>query len=130
MNNIDKCQYPFVLSICQKFAERSNLQQLFPEPPSNFACSGAFNGFQTFVVSLRVATIDCPFGSTNISIFFPSPSHPVHPPGSCSVELMLGDKRSNGMLDFGLARGMSGVDAAKARLGLKYANDPYGPGRR
>ncbi|OQR66948.1 hypothetical protein BIW11_13824 [Tropilaelaps mercedesae] len=50
-----------------------------------------------------------------------------HPP---SVELMLGDKRSNGMLDFGLARGMSGVDAAKARLGLKYANDPYGPGRR
>lgn len=49
---------------------------------------------------------------------------------ACSVELMLGDKRSNGMLDFGLARGMSGVDAAKARLGLKYANDPYGPGRR
>jgi len=47
-----------------------------------------------------------------------------------SVEYLLGDKRSNGMLDFGLARGMSGVDAAKARLGLKYANDPYGPGRR
>jgi len=41
-----------------------------------------------------------------------------------------GDKRSGGMLDFGLTRGMSGVDAAKARLGLRYAADPYGPGRR
>ncbi|XP_018493682.1 uncharacterized protein LOC100905651 [Galendromus occidentalis] len=51
----------------------------------------------------------------------------MHPP---SMEYMLGDKRSNGMIDFGLARGMSGVDAAKARLGLKYANDPFGPGRR
>ncbi|XP_064480846.1 uncharacterized protein LOC135394182 [Ornithodoros turicata] len=38
-------------------------------------------------------------------------------------------KRSRGMLDFGMTRGASGAKAAKARLGLKLANDPYGPGR-
>jgi len=39
-------------------------------------------------------------------------------------------KRSRGMLDFGVSRGASGSEAAKARLGLKLASDPYGPGRR
>ncbi|CAN8002559.1 unnamed protein product [Ixodes pacificus] len=38
-------------------------------------------------------------------------------------------KRSRGMLDFGMTRGASGAKAAKARLGLKLANDPFGPGR-
>lgn len=38
-------------------------------------------------------------------------------------------KRSRGMLDFGMTRGASGARAAKARLGLKLANDPFGPGR-
>ncbi|XP_064480336.1 diuretic hormone class 2-like [Ornithodoros turicata] len=39
-------------------------------------------------------------------------------------------KRAGGLLDFGLSRGVSGAEAAKARLGLKMAHDPYGPGRR
>ncbi|KAL1432926.1 hypothetical protein MTO96_001918 [Rhipicephalus appendiculatus] len=39
-------------------------------------------------------------------------------------------KRAGGLLDFGVSRGASGAEAAKARLGLKLAHDPYGPGRR
>uniref|UniRef100_A0A023G9E0 Putative secreted protein n=1 Tax=Amblyomma triste TaxID=251400 RepID=A0A023G9E0_AMBTT len=39
-------------------------------------------------------------------------------------------KRAGGLLDFGVSRGASGAEAAKARLGLKLAHDPYGPGKR
>lgn len=44
--------------------------------------------------------------------------------------LMEQQKRAGGLLDFGVSRGASGAEAAKARLGLKLANDPYGPGKR
>lgn len=40
------------------------------------------------------------------------------------------EQKRVGVLDFGVARGASGAKAAKARLGLKLANDPYGPGKR
>lgn len=47
-----------------------------------------------------------------------------------AASLVSQQKRAGGLLDFGLSRGVSGAEAAKARLGLKMAHDPYGPGKR
>ncbi|EEC13364.1 diuretic hormone class 2 [Ixodes scapularis] len=54
----------------------------------------------------------------------------VNHPGLSPALLEQQQKRAGGLLDFGLSRGASGAEAAKARLGLKLANDPYGPGKR
>ncbi|CAN7998468.1 unnamed protein product [Ixodes hexagonus] len=54
----------------------------------------------------------------------------VNHPGLSPAMLEQQQKRGGGLLDFGISRGASGAEAAKARLGLKLANDPYGPGKR
>jgi len=47
-----------------------------------------------------------------------------------AVDPMMVSKRGpHGYLDFGVSRGASGAEAAKARLGLKLAHNPFGPGR-